>query len=46
MKKRFNQIKVIINKKIKAIDNAYIVCNNINISRVGQLISIKAPESL
>lgn len=29
MKKRFNQIKVIINKKIKAIDNAYIVCNNI-----------------
>ena len=33
MKKRFNQIKVIINKKIKAIDNAYIVCNNINILR-------------
>ena len=30
---RFNQIKVIINKKIKAIDNAYIVCNNINILR-------------
>ena len=25
--------KVIINKKIKAIDNAYIVCNNINTLR-------------